>query len=362
MNEKQTIFLGDPGAIRREIHSLASASKKLDLAVAFIGPEWHRLLANFAGPIRAICWLNHPATDPDAVKSLMTRENSVVKQRNGLHTKVYLAPGLGAVVGSANLSRPALTQIVGLPQCEAAVSLYDEKRVQEIGKWFNSLWRDQPQTREISDNDLERAKKEREKWPIQVAHTLNHVNPPPKTFPIIVKKLARQVENIELMETLGKYHDQVVKAIAKPQLASTEIAKLADSLASWTKHRAVYQRFEKQPANKTLRGLRTLLDEGRDIQDRLHEIRKRRLLKGLQIPAMSLLLYWWRPDSYPPFNAKTKRFLKDFNMASHGMSASSPDCYATWLGFADLLRARLQLPTVGHVDRLVSRYYDTVQP
>src|SRR5579859_3261394 len=66
-----------------------------------------------------------------------------------------------------------------------------------------------------------------------------------------------------------------------------------------------------------------------------------RLLKGLQIPAMSLLLYWYRPDAYPPFNAKTKRFLKYLKMEGHGMSASSPACYSTWLEFAELLRTRL---------------------
>jgi hypothetical protein len=74
---------------------------------------------------------------------------------------------------------------------------------------------------------------------------------------------------------------------------------------------------------------------------------------------MSLLLYWWRPDAYPPFNAKTEEFLKDFKMISRGMSASSPACYATWLVFAENLQAKLHLSSVGHVDRVVSKYYDS---
>jgi hypothetical protein len=96
----------------------------------------------------------------------------------------------------------------------------------------------------------------------------------------------------------------------------------------------------------------------RDIYDRLKEIEVKKLLKGLRIPGISLLLYWLRPDAYPPFNWKTERFLEDSKMDSPGMSASSPACYATWLGFAELLRAKLHLPTVGHVDRVVTKYYD----
>lgn len=81
-------------------------------------------------------------------------------------------------------------------------------------------------------------------------------------------------------------------------------------------------------------------------------------LNAESLPAISVLLYWLRPDAYPPFNWKTERFLEDSKMDSPGMSASSPSCYATWLGFAELLRAKLHLPTMGHVDRVVTRYYD----
>jgi len=109
----KTEFLPDPASIRKAIYGFASDSKRLDLAVAFIGPQWERLLANYLGPIRVICWMSHPATDPDAVKLLMMRKDSVVMQGTGLHTKVYLAPRVGAIVGSANLSRPALADRAG---------------------------------------------------------------------------------------------------------------------------------------------------------------------------------------------------------------------------------------------------------
>jgi len=99
-------------------------------------------------------------------------------------------------------------------------------------------------------------------------------------------------------------------------------------------------------------------DESRDVYERLTQIKGKKLLKGLRIPAMSVLLYWLRPEAYLPFNAKTKEFLQDSRMYHSGMSASSPACYQTWLAFAEDLRAKLHLPTLGHVDRLVTRYYD----
>ena len=236
----------------------------------------------------------------------------------------------------------------------------DQTLVKEIGNWFDLLWKDLPRTKTISEADLEIAKKERKKWPIQVTNTTNPIKPLPKKLPFAITKLAKQVEGMDLMEKFRKHHDELSVAIAKPKLHRADISKLADLLASWTGHRPIYRRFETQPAAIVLRGLRTLLDEGKEVRERLQEIKEKRLLKGLQIPAMSLLLYWYRPDAYPPFNAKTKRFLKYLKMEGRGMSASSPGCYSTWLEFAELLRTRLQLPSVGHVDRVVSRYYDSV--
>lgn len=361
-NDSTAKFLPDPASIRQEIVRMTSSSKTLDLAVAFIGLEWQRLLGNYLGPLRLICWLTHPGTDPDAVRSLMMRKGTLVMQRTGLHTKVYLAPGVGAIVGSANLSQSALTDRAGLPQCEAAVSVSDRQLVKEIGDWFDTLWKDLPRTKTISHADLERAKKERKKWPLPVASTMNLIPPLPEPMPKAITDLAKKVQGLNLMDEYREYHNQLSELIAKPRLNRSEISQLADLIASWTGHRAVYKTFEMQPPATILRGLRTLLDEeGPDIYDRLQEIREKSLLRGFHIPSMSLLLYWYRPDAYPPFNAKTRRFLKDFKMTSPGMSASSPACYSTWLGFADLLRARLQLPSVGHVDRMVSRYYESVK-
>jgi len=357
-----TEFLPNPAKIREAIHRLAKEAKSFDLAVAFIGPEWQSLLTHYRGPIRAICWLTHPATNPDAVESLMHRESTLVKQRNGLHTKVYLAPGVGAVVGSANLSRPALADLADAPRCEAAVLVLEPKLIAEISKWFTSLWSDHLLTTKITDSNLERAREERKKFPIRLPHTVNDVPPPPEVLPPWMIRIAKEVRRIPLETKFKEQRDQLQSLVSKRSLSARHVAKVADILADWTKHRAVYRTFEKNSRKKTLEGLRMLVDgEDRDIQDRLKEIRERRLLRGLRIPAMSLLLYWSRPEAYPPFNAKTKKFLEDSKMASPGMSDSSPSCYATWLCFAELLGARLHLPSVGHVDRVVTKYYDNLK-
>ena len=356
-NNSNAKFLPDPPSIREAIVGLASDSYGLDLAVAFIRPEWESLLGNFLGKKRVICWLSNPATDPYAVESMRMRDDLLVKQREGLHAKVYLAPGVGAIVGSANLSSSALGSRVGHQQDEAAVCVTDQLLVKEIGIWFDELW-SHPETKEISNADLARAKEDFKKWPTQKVNTPNLIPSLPEPLPMEISDLAQQVQGIDLMQTFRREHDELNAMIAKPKLNRSDISKLADLIASWTGHRPVYKRFEAQPPAAVLRGLRTLLDEGRDIQERLQIIKENLLLPGLQIPSMSLLLYWNRPKAYPPFNGKTERFLKDFKMTSTGMSASSPACYLTWLGFAKLLQTRCPLPSVGHVDRMVSHYYD----
>src|SRR6266478_2864640 len=256
-----TEFLANPAEIRKAIHGLASQAKSLDLAVAFIGPEWQRLLANYPGPIKAICWLTHPATDPDAVESLMNRKNTFVKQRNGLHTKVYLAPKKGAVVGSAKLSRPALTDLMGAPQCEAAVLVLEPKLVTEMSKWFGSLWNDHLHTTKITDSNLERARMERKKFPVRWPRTVNPVPPPPDALPQWMIRLANEVRNIPLEKKFASQRNQIRSRASKQTLSANDVAKLADTLAEWTKHRAVYKNFEKHSRKKTLSGLRMLADE-----------------------------------------------------------------------------------------------------
>ena len=99
-------FLGTPATIRGAVGDLAR-SKRLDLAVGFIGQDWRDVVADFRGTLRVVCWLSSTNTNPRAVRQMLAA-GVRVRQRDGMHAKVYYGPGVGAVVGSANLSRPAL--------------------------------------------------------------------------------------------------------------------------------------------------------------------------------------------------------------------------------------------------------------
>jgi hypothetical protein len=105
------------------------------------------------------------------------------------------------------------------------------------------------------------------------------------------------------------------------------------------------------------KGFQLLFDQSIDLQYRLEILLKNGYLAGLRIKTLSLLLYWRYPDKYPPYNHRTVKFLQDFKMKKRGMSDSSPQTYLTWLRWARRLQQLLNLPTPGHVDRMVRGYY-----
>lgn len=208
-NDSTAEFLPDPSSIREAIVELASDSKRLDVAVAFIRPEWESLLGNYLGTIRVICWLGNPATDPYAVESMRMREDLLVKQRDGLHTKMYLVPGVGAIVGSANLSSSALGSRVGHQQDEVAVLVTDQLLVKEIGIWFEERWNNS-ETKEISDADLAKAKEDFKKWPIPKLNTTNRIPLLPDPMPEAITNLANRVRGLDLMKENRKHRNRAV--------------------------------------------------------------------------------------------------------------------------------------------------------
>jgi hypothetical protein len=125
-------------------------------------------------------------------------------------------------------------------------------------------------------------------------------------------------------------------------------------------HPSSYRNFLNQPLREVRKGLQILFDESRDVRTRLEEVVAEKYLAGFRMRTLSLLLYWRNPEMFPPYNHRTLRFLNDFNYRETGMSDSSPRCYETWLRWAARLSQRVGLPTVGHVDRMVERYYEDV--
>ena len=173
--------------------------------------------------MRVICWLRHPATDPKAVSLLMARASTAVKQRDGLHAKVYLAPGVGAIVGSANLSQHALSELVDAPQSEAAVLLADPKLVAGISSWFKGLWKDAPRTRGITDTNLQRASEDRKKFPLMRPHTINAVPPPPDELPKWMIRLAKTAAKIDLNEVFKKRRILIRSLASKKSLSDIDV-------------------------------------------------------------------------------------------------------------------------------------------
>ncbi len=359
MPNQPTTFLRNPPEIRKAICTLQSG-KELCLAVAFVGADWNQLLSDYQGSLRVVCWLSSTNTNPYAVESLMKRRDTNVKQRNSMHCKVYLAPKFGAVVGSANLSQAALSEDDISGQDEAAVLVVLPSIVGQIGDWFEALWNDR-KTHCIKEPDIVAAKVAYDKRPRSAAakKTRGDRNIPalPAQFDKQVFIYAEKVRAVDLRQDLKDLFN-LVTAINPANLTRGQQQSLVDGIVSWTRHPGSYKNFMRQPISKVRKGLQVLFDNSVETQARLEEIQRESYLSGLRMPSLSLLLYWKNPELFPPYNHRTKQFLKDFGLGERGMSASSPKCYVMWLRWATRFGQKLNLPTVGHVDRMVERYYE----
>jgi hypothetical protein len=358
-------FLPDPPSIRAALHQLTRESGKLDVAVAFVGSDWWELLSNFSGKVRVVCWLSSVNTNPYAVEEMLKRGNIVAKQHDSMHAKVYFAPRIGAIVGSANLSKAALNELDTAGQCEAALLVRDRKALSEIASWFQGLWTS-AQTTEITKSDLVSAKLSWHKARASSGNMRSGIAPdsrnvffPPlsSVVPARLKRLAAEMAGRKLERSLGNHYD-FFSSLSPATLTRAERTQIAKYLSKWIKRRWVSGPFERAPIAKVRHGLSVLFDESRDIRSRLEELNKQQLLPGLRIPSVSLFLYWRAPKRYLPFNHKTEVFLRDFKLQRRGTSDSSPACYANWLRYSARLGQWLELPSPGHVDRVASAYHD----
>ena len=346
-------------------------SRKLDLAVAFVGADWWELLANHRGKLRLVCWLSSPNTNPYAIEDLMNnRPQTQVRQRSSMHAKVYVARGQGAIVGSANLSKAALSDADIAGQDEAAVLICDGAFVSGVQVWFNQLWKC-PKTKPIRPNDLAAAK---EAWNKAMKSRGTRVANGftgradvriPSLPPIIDPEIARyanRVRSRDIEDAIGECCE-FVQSLDPQKITARSLGEMVEHIVSWTKHRSAYDRFLSQPIRNVRAGLELLFDDAEDPQTRLDTVIQDGLLAGLRIPTLSLLLYWRNPRRFVPYNFRTVHFLDNFKLAQKGMSASSGRCYVSWLRWATRFAQRLKLPTPGHLDRIVECYYeDSARP
>ena len=103
-----------------------------------------------------ICWLSSTNTNPYAVEEMRNQAGFAVRQIDWMHAKVYLAPGAAAVVGSANLSEPALSDSGTAGQYEAASLITEREEIAAVGHWFDQMWG--YDARAITDVDITVAK------------------------------------------------------------------------------------------------------------------------------------------------------------------------------------------------------------
>jgi hypothetical protein len=344
-----TTFLGNPAEIRRAINSIATSGKSFDVAVAFVGGEWHGLLAGYDGRLRVICWLSNPATDPRAVLQLKLRPQTKVRQRDGMHAKVYIAPGVGAVVASANLSYAALDALGLEVRDEAGIAVSPGAALRTIERWFRALWKDDG-SRRITRTDIEEA----------MRRFFAARRPPPRLRPpvgrlhVTLRTLAKRVRHLDLNTEIGEH--RLFRGLEPGQITRRQVRTLVDHLVGWAGRSWIYRDLISAPIPRIRHGFHLLCDEGQDVRVRLSELLDRGLLGRLGIASLSILLYWWRPERYPPFNVRTEICLDHFQLARRGVSAASPTTYERWLAYADELAREYRLPTPGHVDRMVWEY------
>jgi hypothetical protein len=279
-----------------------------------------------------------------------------------MHCKVYLAPNIGAVVGSANLSQAALSEGDTSGQDEAAILTVRPSMVAEIGAWFESLWSDS-KTQRIKDQHIAAAKHAYDKRPRGSVggkargRGVQNIPPLPAQFDKQILAYADKVRAVDLQQDL-KDGITLVNDIDPNHITVKKQKELVETIISWTGHPASYKNFLSQPISQVRKGLKTLFDDSIEPQARLEEILHRGYLAGLRMRSLSLLLYWKSPELFPPFNHRTKTFLRDFKLERRGMSESSPGCYVMWLRWATRLGQKLDLPTPGHVDRMIEKYYE----
>lgn len=361
-----TQFLASPAAIRQSIVRSISTATALDLAVAFVGEDWWTILESPRVPIRLVCWLTSTNTNPYAVEQLLSRQGVSVRHLHRMHAKVYIAHSDAptAIVGSANISGAALSSDDVSGQYEAAVTSFERSVVADVTRWFDSIWE---AALAVTPSDLDAAK---EAW------NEAHVGPKSRRFrpdaegrldsipgdwvpPEELVALAAKVAGMDLANG-REFGDEweFVGGMNPEEMTEDDVDQIFRFLVNWAGHPGVFRPFTEQPIESIRHSFSLVFDESVEIGERLIHVAPGAEAKipGLGLTSWTILLQWRLPALYPPFNRRTHRFLLDFGLAQYAPKAITPVAYSRWCSFARELSARLQLPTPGHVDRVVWEY------
>ena len=268
------------------------------------------------------------------------------------------------IVGSANLTAAALSEENASGQYEAAVDIGDTQKIRTVKRWFENLWNEaQP----ISQVDLRSAKAAWEK-----ARSNRHGSSKKKSdskasgevdFPFPVDwtphrdlvNLASKVRDWDYSK-FNKYRSVLSRIVRHGR--EDDLKALILFVAEWTSHAGKYRPALEEPESRIRRAFKTLFDHSNSVEDRLRELDSGGTckIKGFGLASLTMILHWRIPTEYPPFNRRTQRFLRDFGFGEFIPKTLSPVQYGKWIAFAQELSARLDLPSSGHVDRLVWEY------
>jgi hypothetical protein len=333
------------------------------MAVAFIGRDWSDILRGFVGPMRVVCWLSSTNTNPYAVEALMRRRHAGVRQLDAMHAKVYLPrcrPRV-AIVGSANLSTSALSDEDAAGQYEAAVLVKQPPIVRDASSWFETLWRS---AERITQHDLHlaQAQWERARAKMSGGRGGGRKKPPP-TLPAgwnptaELRRLAAKVRGAPLLQHHGQVLERrrFLRALAPERITRAQLRHLISLVAGWTGHIGAYRPTLLLPLGVVRRTFAFAFDQSVPVVERLQDLADGggHKVPGFGVNAWALVLYWYDYTTCLPFNARTKKFLRDFRLARPVPKTFSATAYRNWHSLALDLQQRLRLPTIGHVELMV---------
>jgi len=359
-------FLSSPSEIRAALNFALKTGSTLDAAVAFVGRDWSDIVGEFRGDVRLICWLSSTNTNPHAVAQMLNRRMSL-RQIDLMHAKVFLTNGSApaAIVGSANLSASALAADDAGGQFEAATLIRDPTILRQIRSWFSGLWE---QSSRISASDLDRAISN---WDRRQRHggslsgrravprvDLNGSSRLPSGWRPNKRliALAREAAKLNPEKELADCHPVALALESHGNKATLENA--VDLIASWTGHKGAYYPVYNAPPARVRQAFSVLFDRGLSLSSRLEKLSPKGSLKlpGIGLTAITLILSWRYPNENPPYDRRTIRFLRDFELDTYIATTLTPNQYAEWIEFAQDLSERLGLESAGQIDRLVWLY------
>ena len=170
-----------------------------------------------------------------------------------------------------------------------------------------------------------------------------------------LSELADKVRDNDLSEGIEREH--VLLDIAQHG-RRRDLRQVISWVVEWTGHEGKYRPALDESSRRIRKAFRTLFDHSRGPDSRLRDLDTNGecKIKGFGLASLTMILHWKFPREYPPFNRRTKRFLKDFEFEEFVPKTLSPTQYAKWIAFAQELSERLQLPSAGHIDRIVWEY------